>query len=710
VRTAAVPHATEVLAGPGTVTVISGLTFAISDERGDLHGAHGGLIAADVRHVSLLELRIDGEPLQPLGAGVGTPDAVRFRFYVTRPGTGPDATIEVERSRRVSAGAMHEEVTITSWDAAPVELRVTLRADADFADIFEVRQPHPSGGRTAEDRHEEPGRIRLQGAGGTRATVVGLTPPSDEADADGRHWRIRVERGSPWRLAIDVVAVGAGAGWGEAGPARDERPVSVVSAPAVLGRAVARSLDDLDRLTLPDRLDGRRMLLAAGIPWYVALFGRDTIISSLQARAFQPWRMLDTLGALAARQGRVDDPGAEEQPGKILHEVRFSERAWLGEGTTGGARPYYGSVDATPLFVILAGVARRWGAPREALQALLPALTAAMDWMRGPGDADGDGFIEYRARGGRRLANQGWKDSHDAIQWSDGRFAEGPLALVEVQGYAYRARRELAAILDWCGDGAAAEALHAEADALRDAIRARFWIPGGDGAPGWFALALDGAKGPVDAVASNMGHLLWCGVPSNAEAEQVAQRLVAPDMASGWGLRTLSTAMDGYNPISYHLGSVWPHDTVFACAGLRQYGLDAEAMTLVGALLDALEVFDDRLPELFGGHGRDGPAGFPVPYPTACRPQAWAAGVPLALVPLLLGLEPSMPDGHISLSPVLPPDMESLSVRGIPLGGGSLSVTVGPGGVSILGVPPGTTVNLRPAVGPAGGGAGVAPG
>jgi glycogen debranching enzyme len=693
---AAAPHATEVLAGPGTVTVISGLTFAISDERGDLHGPHDGLIAADVRHVSLLDLRIDGAPLEPLGAGLGAPDEVRFQAYVPRPGGGPDATLEVQRARRVSAGAMSDAIAITSWEADAVEIDVSLRADADFADIFEVRQPVASGPGVPVARTDEPGSIRLEGAEGARATVIGLAPPSDGVRDGARHWRARLERGVPWRLTLDVEAVGGGAAWGTARPQLDARPVTVSTTPAVLGRAVDRSLDDLDRLTVPDRLDDRRMLLAAGIPWYVALFGRDTIISAVQARAFQPWRMLDTLAALAARQGREDDEGAEEQPGKILHEVRFSERAWLGEGTTGGARPYYGTIDATPLFVILAGVARRWGAPRRSLERLLPALNAAMDWIRGPGDPDGDGFVEYRPTGGRSLANQGWKDSHDAIQWSDGRLAEGPIALVEVQGYAYRARRELAAILAWCGDARAARVLHEEADQLRDAIRERFWIPGEGDAPGWFALALDGSKRPVDAIASNMGHLLWCGVPSNAEAEQVARHLVAPGMASGWGLRTLSSAMAGYNPLSYHVGSVWPHDTVFAVAGLRQYGHDDEAMALAGALIDALDVFDDRLPELYGGHGRARAGGFPVPYPTACRPQAWAAGVPLALVPLLLGLEPSMPDGRISLCPALPSRIGSLEVRGIPLGDGVLSVRVGPDGVAILSAPPGATVTLQP--------------
>ncbi|HTI33279.1 MAG TPA: glycogen debranching N-terminal domain-containing protein, partial [Miltoncostaea sp.] len=238
----AAPHATEVLAGPGTITVISGLTFAISDERGDLHGPHVGLIAGDVRHVSLLDLRVDGAPLEPLGAGIGAPDAVRFQAWVPRPGGGPDATLEVERARRVSAGAMSDAIAITSWEADPVEIDVSLRTDADFADIFEVRRPGGSAAGVPVARTDEPARIRLEAAEGTRATVIGLAPPSDRAHDGARHWRVRLERGAPWRLTVDVVAVGGGTGWGTAHPALDARPVTVTSTPAVLGRAVERSL------------------------------------------------------------------------------------------------------------------------------------------------------------------------------------------------------------------------------------------------------------------------------------------------------------------------------------------------------------------------------------------------------------------------------------------------------------------------------------
>jgi glycogen debranching enzyme len=403
--------------------------------------------------------------------------------------------------------------------------------------------------------------------------------------------------------------------------------------------------------------------------------------------------MLDALQALAARQGRVHDPGNEEQPGKILHEVRLTERAWLGSGTTGGVRPYYGSVDATPLFVILYGIAWRWGATREALRELLPAARAAMGWIRGDADPDDDGLIEYRPTSPRSLVNQGWKDSVNAVQFPDGRLAEPPIAIVEVQGYAYRARRELAGVLAWLGEDREADELSAEADAQRALVRERFWCEGGE-EPGFFALALDGSKARVDSVASNMGHLLWCGVPANEEAEQVALHLTGEAMASGWGLRTLSTAMAGFNPISYHVGSIWPHDTAIACEGLRRYGLDQEALALASALLDALALFDDRLPELFGGHAR-AESRFPVPYPTACRPQAWAAGVPLAFAALFLGLEPFIPGSTISLSPALPAGIESLEVRGVPFPSGLLSVSIDRDGARVIEAPEGVEIGLR---------------
>lgn len=688
-----------VLAGSGTITVIAGLTFAISDERGDVGPGPFGLITDDTRHLSRLQVRVNSEPLQHLGSGLVSPAVARFRGYATLDDRLPDAPVECERLRELAPGRMMETLTLRCWTPGPVEVRLTVGLDSDFADIFQVRRPADDcAGPSHAPVQPSPGRLRFLAAATSRATSVQLHPAPDFVDQNVAHWGVHLRRGHPWVLRIEV---GAHRGHGNEERAavrpRTEntgrRDVVVRSSPERLARGCSRSLTDLDALSIVDDRDHSRRLLAAGIPWFVALFGRDVLISSYQARAFRPELMLDALGALAARQGRVDDPGNEEQPGKILHEVRFGDLPWLGEGTAGGARPYYGSADSTPLFLIMLGEAMRWGAPREALTELLPAARAAMSWLRGPGDPDRDGLIEYAPTGQRSLANQGWKDSENGVQFADGRLATPPIAIVEVQGYAYRARLELAAVLARLGHPAAAAELVAEAGELRELIRRRYWRPGTGDAPGSFALALDGAKQQVDSITSNMGHLLWCGVPSQQEAEQVAAHLGSPAMASGWGLRTLSAEMAGYNPISYHLGSVWPHDTVIACEGMRRYGLDDVAMRLVGDLLDAMAIFDDRLPELFGGHPRQ-PGDFPVPYPTACRPQAWAAGVPLAIVAMCLGLQPDVPACAVSLKPVLPRGLQRIEVHGISLPGGELSVVHDGDGTKVIETPRGLRVGF----------------
>ncbi len=671
----------RVLAGPGAITAIAGLTFAISDERGDMGPGPFGLITDDTRHLSRLQVQLNSEPLRHLGSGLVNPATAHFRGYATLANRLSDAPIECERRRELSPGRMVETLTLRCWTPDPVQLRLSIQMDADFADIFQVRRlaGDPSAQSPGIPKQSSPSCLRFEAPETKRATSVQLEPPPEMVDHSAAHWALCLSRDQPWVLRITVSAHrGSGSEERIAVRPRIEtvgRPdVVVQSLPERLARGCLRSLTDLDALSIPDERNDARRLLAAGIPWFVALFGRDALISSYQARAFRPELMLDTLAALAARQGRVDDPGNEEQPGKILHEVRFGDRPWLGEGTAGGTRPYYGSADSTPLFLIMLGEALRWGAAREALIELLPAARAALSWLRGPGDPDRDGLIEYAPTGPRSLVNQGWKDSENAVQFADGRLATPPIAIVEVQGYAYRARRELAAVLSHLGHRAEADDLIADAKELRELIRRRYWQPGADGTPGSFALALDHDKRQVDSITSNMAHLLWCDVPSPQEAEQVARQLASPAMSSGWGLRTLSAEMTGYNPISYHLGSVWPHDTLIACEGLRRYGLDDVAMGLVAELLDALAIFDDRLPELFGGHRRE-PGDFPVPYPTACRPQAWAAGVPLAIVALCLGLQPDVPARTLTLNPVLPKGLHRLEVHGIPFPGGELSVT-----------------------------------
>jgi glycogen debranching enzyme len=682
-----------VLAGPGTITVIAGLTFAISDERGDMGPGPFGLITDDTRHLSCLQVRLGSEPLRHLGSGLVSPAVAHFRAYATLADRLPDAPVECERLRQLSPGRMAETLTLRCWTPDPVQLHLCIQLSSDFADIFQVRRlaGDPSAQSSGIPVRRSPGCLRFEATGTPRATSVQLDPPPDVVDQNTAHWVMHLSRDQPWVLRIEVQAHrGTGSEERTAIRPRTEtvgRPDVVVhSLPEHLARGCRRSLTDLDALSIPDDRDDSRRLLAAGIPWFVALFGRDVLISSYQARAFRPELMLDALAALACRQGQVSDPGNEEQPGKILHEVRFGDRPWLGEGTAGGARPYYGSADSTPLFLIMLGEALRWGAPREALTTLLPAARAALGWLRGPGDPDGDGLIEYAPTGPRSLANQGWKDSENAVQFADGQLARAPIAVVEVQGYAYRARRELAAVLAHLGHHAEANDLLADAAQLRELIRRQYWRPGAGGAPGSFVLALDHDKRHVDSITSNMAHLLWCGVPSQQEAEQIATQLASPAMSSGWGLRTLSEDMAGYNPISYHVGSVWPHDTVIACEGLRRYGLDDQAMRLTSDLLDALAIFDDRLPELFGGHRRE-PHDFPVPYPTACRPQAWAAGVPLAIVALCLGLQPNVPAGTVSLNPTLPKGLHRIEVHGIPFPNGELSLVQDRNGTKVIKTP-----------------------
>ncbi len=686
--------------GGGTVTLIEGLTFAISDVLGDIGGLTDGLIADDTRHLSRLTLRVDGAALRPLGAAQLSASTARFRGFGDPGPWQADPSLDVERRRHVVADGLDDELTLRWWSEEAREVSVVVELDADFADIFAIR-----GLNTGSTPASVPVLAEVTSDGMCfsdpetgLSTVVRLTPSPDSLEGGRASWTPRLRRGEPWHLKIEVEAGDGRTSLRREVGAAGTRPKSAVDVrthPPDLARACRRSLADLGALSMPDRLEPSRRLVAAGIPWFVALFGRDSIIAGHQARAFLPGQMMDTLAALAARQGRVSEPGNDEEPGKILHEVRLTPRAWLGEGTIAGARPYYGTVDATPLFLILYGTALRWGAPRAALLDLLPAAKAALGWMRGPGDPDDDGFLEYRASGPRSLGNQGWKDSENAVQFSDGSLAEGPIAMVEVQGYAYRARRELAEVLRHLGSDAEAAALEAEAKALRQLIRERYWIPGAGEEPGFFAMALDGSKHQVGSVASNMAHLLWCDVPSAEEAEDVARHLAGPDLASGWGLRTLSRRMDGFNPISYHVGSVWPHDTAIACEGLRRYGLDGPALALASDIMDALPFFEDRLPELFAGHGREvGDA--PTPYPAACRPQAWAAGVPLQLATMFLGVEPNVPAGRIDLDPRLPPGLDTLEVRGIEFPGGRLSVRVErDGGTQILEAPDDLVVELR---------------
>jgi glycogen debranching enzyme len=394
----------------------------------------------------------------------------------------------------------------------------------------------------------------------------------------------------------------------------------------------------------------------------MALFGRDAILASFGALLVDPSLAVDTLRILASLQATVDDPAVDAEPGKIPHEVRDGEMARTAEVPFGR---YYGSADATPLWLILLGETYDWTGDLGLVEELWPNALAALEWVEQHGDLDGDGFIEYRRRAPGGLVQHGWKDAPDAIRDRHGRIADGPVALVEIQGYAYDARVRMARLARAIGDSALAGRLEAEAERLRDRFEAAFWVA--DRAT--YALALDGQKRPMDAIGSNQGHALWSGIVSEGHAAAVAGQLAGAGLDSGWGLRTFAAGQPGYSPLGYHTGSVWPHDTAIAVAGLRRAGFDAEAARLAGELFGAAQSFPDaRLPELFCGFGRD-EVGLPVSYPGACAPQAWAAAAPLMILRALLGIRPCAVERRLDFErPLLPDGLASLTLSGLRIG------------------------------------------
>jgi glycogen debranching enzyme len=404
----------------------------------------------------------------------------------------------------------------------------------------------------------------------------------------------------------------------------------------------------------------------------VAPFGRDSLVTACQCLLVNPQIAHGTLTALAALQAQADDPWRDSDPGKIPHEVRNGELSRMG---TIPHSPYYGTVDATPLFVIVAAEYFRWTADLELLRALRPALDAALAWIDRHGDCDGDGFVEYRSRSPAGLRNQGWKDSPDSILHADGTPAEGPIALVEVQGYVYAAKTRIAAVYDALSDERRASELRAQAGALRRAFNAAFW----DEHQGTFVLALDGRKRAVASVTSNPGHCLYCGIVDSAKAAAVSERLMAPDMFSGWGIRTLSAKSPGYNPMSYHNGSVWPHDNAIIAAGLKRYGYSQAAERVAAAVFElAARARDQRLAELYCGFARAEDASV-VEYPLACRPQAWAAGAPFMLLQAILGLEPSAATKALAaVDPQVPEWLGGVKLAGLRVGAASADLTFMP--------------------------------
>jgi glycogen debranching enzyme len=658
------------------VRILDGSTFLVTDRRGDADVSVDmphGLFHQDTRFLSRWVLTVDGKRLSALSTDDLQYFAARF-FLVPETGTVyVDSDFSVIRKRSVGTG-FHEDLTVLNHRAEAVELDVRVDADADFADLFEVKDRMEKRGERY--RRVEGQKLVLGYRRGAYVRETWVTPTAAaRVDERGLRFHVRIGPHGEWSTCIDVVTARdsreevhrtATRAHGDAEErSRGEDALKTLkTAPRLytswdeLRVTYRRSLVDLAALRFPPVVSKDESVPAAGLPWFMAVFGRDSILTSLQALPFQPDLAASTLRVLAALQGERRDDFRDEEPGKILHELRLGELTAFEERPQS---PYFGAADSTPLYLVLLDEYERWTGDRELVSKLQPAARAALRWIDEWGDRDGDGYVEYERRNQETgLPNQCWKDSWNSIVHRDGRLASAPIATCEIQGYVYDAKVRCARLAQevW-GDPSLSQRLRREAEELRRRFNQDFWME----ERGYFALALDGQKQQVDAITSNPGHLLWSGIVDEDKADRVVETLLGPRLFSGWGVRTLAEDEEAYNPVGYHVGTVWPHDNTLIAWGLRRYGYRTEAAAIALAMLEAATYFGGRLPEAFAGYPRSVTA-YPVEYPTACSPQAWASGAPLLLLRTMLGLEPM---GELLLvDPAVPKSIRRLELLGVP--------------------------------------------
>jgi len=669
-------------------TLKHGDTFALFDHYGDLASRRGntlGLYHEDTRYLSRLKLTIESRSPLLLCSTVHTNNAV-LDVDLTNPDIKhgdqlvlPKDTVHFARAKFLWNGGCYETITFRNFGESTLRLRVDFDFDADFADLFEVRgfQRHGRGRISAATRAPDATRFTYAGLDGVqRVTDIYFSPTPRELTA--RHASLELELDPKQKQAIVMsVHCSHGDGWNQRRvframrAARRElrdatrRVAAVETSSALVNEVLCRSMADISML-VTDTEHGPYPY--AGVPWFSTAFGRDGIITAMQMLWLYPALGRGVLRFLAASQATRHEPVRDAEPGKILHETRKGELANLGEVPFGR---YYGSIDSTPLFVALAGQYWQYTCDQQTLDAIWPNILAALEWMDRFGDVDGDGFLEYRRRADSGLLNQGWKDSSDAVFHADGRLAEAPIALCEVQGYAYLARTMAARMASARGEGALATRLSEQARGLKENFEAQFW----DEELGTYVLALDGDKRPCRVRTSNAGQLLFTGIAAPERAARVAQLLSASEFQAGWGIRTVSEREQRFNPTSYHNGSVWPHDNSLIALGLAHYGHSQLAARLTRAVLDAAVNMDlRRLPELYCGMRRRRDKG-PILYPVACAPQAWAAAAPFAMLQACLGLEVDASQRVARLRyPRLPDRLDSLEVRGLPVGDASVDL------------------------------------
>ncbi len=669
-------------------------SFFVADRRADfpdVPASEFGFYVGGTRFLHRLELRLGGQHPLVLNAAVSA-DTLQVAVDLTNPDMEAGGafaldgrTLRLARRLTLYGRQLGQTIAIESFAQAPVPVDLTCDFDADFADVFEVRglRRESRGDMLAPQAAGARAELAYRGLDGVRRrAVLDFDPMPQELTPGRASYHLWIPPGGRVELSVTVRAEIEG-----------ESPLpEAIAFPDIVRRRraenarreaasaqVSTANESVDRWLRRSRADLSMLLTTtaqgeieyAGIPWYVAPFGRDSLIIALQGLAFAPEVARGTLRFLAHHQGKVDDPFTDQEPGRILHEYRRGEMAACREIVF---IPYYGSVDATPLFVILLAEYLRWTGDLELARELRPSLLAALRWL---GDGEqASAFLAYGCRSPMGLANQGWKDSCDAIMHASGAMPSAPVALVEAQAYKYAALLGGAEVLAALGDTERPPALTRAAAELRERFEREFWLD----AEAFYALALDGEGAPCRVVSSNPGHCLWMGFAGVDRAAAVAKRLLADDMFSGWGIRTLSSRERLYNPMSYHNGSIWPHDTAIVAAGLKRFGHVAAFLTLATGLFEASQEWEDaRMPELFCGFPRTTGLG-PTRYPVACSPQAWAAGVPLHLITLMLGLQPDARENRLSfVDPVLPSWLDWIEVRGLRLGESSLDFVVSRG-------------------------------
>ena len=657
--------------------------FLLTNSSGDVppENERGlGFYSHDMRHLSEYQFYLDGAPplvlLSTAGSGFSQEQVLGNYRTVDEGHVVGRCTVEVKRERIVDS-CLEERVQITNYNVFPVKVRPSYSFAADFADIFEVRGHvrEATGTFATPDVGDQSICYRYLGLDGVwRRTLIVFDKKPDVIGPRGASYDVKLQPRETFEISlrIDVDEPGEHTGLESLHERRQEYRewrdsfARVHTDNELFNQVLDRSVTDLRMLWT--REHAGHSFLAAGTPWFAALFGRDSIIASLQTLPFRPDIARECLSLLARYQGQVVDPYRCEEPGKILHEMRHDELSSINELPY---QRYYGSVDSTPLFLLLAAEYFHWTGDLAYIESIMPAINRAIHWVREYGDANGDGFVDYSTDSEGGLRNQGWKDSLESIVHADGSLCDGPIALAEVQGYVYLAFNRLAPVLERVGEGKRADELRTTASELESRFRDAFWSSD----KALLAMALDGSGERAEVMSSNAGQVLWSGILDQERAASIRDALLDNDMFSGWGIRTLSSAATSYYPLGYHLGTVWPHDNGIIALGLKRYGFDNEVNEIATGLFDAARDFPSyRLPELFGGQPR---SEFqpPVPYPVACRPQTWTAGSQLQIIQAMLGLHADAAHKRLYVvRPHLPYWLTEVHISRLPIAAGCVDL------------------------------------